>query len=80
MFLNDNDFRVAQERYKDLLREAERERLVRQILLDHRKRNHFSHQALSWLGRRLVTWGQHLQERFDVTTEAPPLQPADHTR
>ncbi len=80
MFLSDKDFRVAQERYKDLLREAERHRLVQQSLPDRRKRNCLSRRALSWLGRRLVAWGQHLQERYGATTEAPPLQPADHAR
>ena len=80
MFPSDKDFRVAQERYKDLLREAERHRLVQESFPDRRKRNHPSHRVLSWLGRRLVAWGQHLQERFEAAAEAPPPQSADHTR
>lgn len=80
MFPSDKDFRVAQERYKDLLREAQRHRLVQQSFPDRRKRHYLSHRVLSWLGRRLVAWGQHLQERHGATPEAPPLQPADHTR
>jgi hypothetical protein len=56
---------VAQEHYKDLLRQAENERLIRQARARHR-RPELYRRAMAWLGRRLVTWGASLQERaFD---------------
>ena len=55
---------AQQERRKDLLREADRERIIRQALAGRDRRNHFYCQALTWLGDRLVTWGSRLQERY----------------
>jgi hypothetical protein len=71
---------VAQERYKDLLREAERERFVRQALAEQEKPEPFYCQALIWLGRRLVASGQHLQERYGPVMEAPALKPPRYSR
>lgn len=64
MFLRYGDYLVARERYEDLLREAERERLVRQPLAGREKRHPFYSGALTWLGRRLVAWGWRLQHRY----------------
>ena len=66
---------VAQERYRDLLREAERERFVRQALAERERPEPLYCQALIWLGRQLVAWGQHLQERYTPVMEAPALKP-----
>jgi hypothetical protein len=70
---------VAQERYKDYLREAEVERLLRSaqdgkpgsrwarlpLWLDAQQRR-----ALGWLGTRLTDWGMALQERSGVSCGA----------
>jgi len=80
MFPNELDFLVCQERYKDLLREAERARLVRQARAGQERRNHFYYRALTWLGRRLVGWGWHLQERYGTAAGAPALRAANRTR
>ncbi len=65
------------ERYKELLREAEQERLITQILAGSEKRDGFYRVALAWLGRRLVEWGESLQQRYDNTSPAgcQSLQP-----
>ncbi len=64
------DVMVHQERRRDLLREAKQERLTQHVLAGHNGRVHFYCQALTWLGRRLVTWGWHLQERYSTAAPA----------
>ena len=60
------------ERYKDLLREAEQERLIQQVLAGREKHDGFYRAALAWLGGRLVEWGESLQQRYDNTSPASP--------
>jgi hypothetical protein len=57
---------AQQARYKDLLREAERYRLICQVLAGRGKCDRFWYRALTWLGQRLVAWGCRLQERYGV--------------
>ena len=54
MFLSERDSLVYREHYKDLLREAEKARLVRQARAGQEGRSHFYCRTLTWLGRRLV--------------------------
>ena len=61
---------AQQERHKDLLREAERYRLVRQVLAERGRGDRAWYRALAWLGRRLVAWGQRLQERYGAAAAA----------
>lgn len=70
---------AMQERYKDLLREAERERLVRQALAEREKCERFYCQALIWLGRGLVAWGWRLLEPYGARLEPPTFQGARGT-
>ena len=56
---------ARQERYRDLSRRAEKRRLIRQVLAGHERHNHLYDRALTWLGRRMVMWGQRLQERYN---------------
>ena len=66
---------IAQrERQQELLREAERYRLVRQALAERGTRDRAWVRVLAWLGRRLVAWGQRLQERYGAA--AAPVHPA----
>ena len=62
-----------QERYKDFLREAERDRLVHQVLAGRERHDQFYRPALAWLGCRLVEWGKSLQQRYGDTSRAPRL-------
>ena len=71
--LNWLDFLVQQERYKDLLREAEEYRLIRKALAGRTRRTRLHCQALVWLGRWLVVWGYDLLERYGAAAEAPRL-------
>ncbi len=59
----DKDVRVAQEHYKDLLREAERDWIAHQALA-RRQQAPLQQRALVWLGSHFVTWGSYLQERY----------------
>jgi hypothetical protein len=88
MFPNELEFLVRREHYKDLLREAERARLVRQRCPEpvegmqpgQERRDHFYCRALTWLGRRLVVLGWRLQERYGAAIAAPALRAANRTR
>jgi hypothetical protein len=62
------DIWVQQERYKDILREAEKERLAQQALARVAMGRHFHCRALTWLGRQLVAWGYRLQERYGTAS------------
>lgn len=71
MFLGSRDYLVERERYKDLLREVERDRLVRRALTGREKRYRFYCGAVSWLGRWLVVWGWRLQQRYGACSRGP---------
>ncbi len=62
-----------QERYKEILREAERDRLVQQVLAGRERRDRFYRPALAWLGCRLVEWGKSLQQRYGTPSLASQL-------
>ena len=63
------DLLMQQERANELLRQANRERLLRQVLANaHRHRLHC--QALNWLGSHLVAWGHSLEQRYSATASA----------
>ena len=75
--LNWLDIAMQQERYQDLVREAHRERFIRQAQQSQERGHPFFHRAFIWLGKRLVTWGLSLQARFGSTpaTLEPARQP-----
>ncbi len=61
--LSEKDILLWQERHRELLREAEQERMVRQALGQDR-RARFRERALAWLGSYFVAWGCYLQRRY----------------
>jgi hypothetical protein len=80
MFIDWSAVQVQQARYEDFLRQAERERLIRQVRTGQTRRNRFYGGGLIWLGRRLVAWGWRLQEHCGATAEASTFQLAHHPR
>jgi len=73
-----NDVLAQQERYADLRREVERERLVRYALNGRERRARPYRHVLAWLGQRLVAWGWRLQARYGpraVAVHASSCQP-----
>jgi len=62
------DIVAQRERYDDLVREVEHDRLVRQLLARHETGERFYHRRLAWLGRVLIAMGRHLQERYGGAT------------
>ena len=73
-----NDVLAQQDRYADLRREAERERLARHALNGRERHAHPYRHVLAWLGQRLVTWGWRLQARYGacaVAVHASSCQP-----
>ena len=68
--LNWSHVTAQQERYQDLLREAEQDGLFEQLRAGHARRDRLHRQALTWLGNRLVAWGGRLQERYGAPAVA----------
>ena len=68
--------RVKQEQYKDLLRQAEEARLVRQVLAQTREGRPLLSRALAWLVRRL----EARQSRGQYRPAAPVAWPAERQR
>ncbi len=65
MFPN-NDWvwlKIAEERRRDLLRQLERDRLIREAESGNPQRGHMLYHVLDWTGRQLVRWGERLQTR-----------------
>lgn len=65
-----SDIIVQRERYTDLLREAERERLIRRMLAGRRGPGHLYRRILAALGQRMVAWGCRLQARYGAAGAA----------
>ena len=76
--LNWYEVLAQEERNRDLLREAEKHRLVRQALAGRKARADIHCRALSWLGRHLVGWGCALQARYSIPVEAPSAPATNH--
>jgi hypothetical protein len=68
--LGHKDLLMQQLYYEESVRQAEKERLLRQMLAESQGGNHAHHRALRWLGSRLVDWGQGLQERYGTAATA----------
>lgn len=64
------DILFQQERYKDLRRQAEKERLLRQVLTRSKHHSRLHHRLLIWLASRLIAWGQGLEERYRTVATA----------
>jgi hypothetical protein len=75
----DIDFLAQQQRYKDLIREADRERLARQALAEDEKQTRFYLRILTWLGQQLANLGcslrRHLHGLSRTTSDLPALNP-----
>lgn len=69
MLPNYNDFLIAQERHKDLLRQVERERLIRAARLRQTGNWRGRWKVAGWVGGQMVKWGCKLQgyDRAAVT-------------
>jgi hypothetical protein len=61
MLPNHGDFLVRQEQYQDLLREAEKERLISAAELPRIRKWSLPGQTANWLGTYVVKWGLKLQ-------------------
>ena len=72
MLPNYLDFLVCQEQYKDLLREAECERLIRAAGLRQPGNRRLHRKVAGWIGTQMVRWGWKLQ-RYGTTP--PPCCP-----
>jgi len=74
MFASEVDFLVRQEQYKDLLREAAHERLIRAAKPRPSGDRRLRRQLAGWLGAKMVDWGCALLSSNSAS--ACTLQPA----
>jgi len=65
--LNWQDVVMKREQYQDLLREAQRDELVKQAQQSREPSRSSYRRAFTWLGKQLVNWGLSLQARFGST-------------
>ena len=70
------DVWLQQERYQELLREAENERFMRRVWMASPRYHRLRRRALIWLGQQLVAWGQSLQCHSGAPAHAAGLQAA----
>jgi hypothetical protein len=59
------------EHANELQREAQRDRLAKQALAGRKVHSPLHRRTLRWLGRWMVLWGSHLQQRYGATAVAP---------
>ena len=72
--LSRNDFLIRGEHYKDLLREAERERLIRAAGLWQPGDWGLHRKAAGWIGAQMVRWGWKLQSYGTTDLKAVSCQ------
>ena len=69
------DYLAQKEYYRDQMRHAKKYRLVQEALAGRSHSTRFYSITLTWLGQRLISWGETLQEQYD--TPSPASQPAN---
>ncbi len=62
--LNWNDYVAKQEYYNNMLRAADKQRLVNEAQSQRQQRLAFRVRLLRWLGRSMVAWGGRLEARY----------------
>jgi hypothetical protein len=62
---------------RETLRQAESDRARRLARAGSPRRHRFYFHALAWLGNRLATWGQDLQERYSPEGRTSVHKPAE---
>jgi hypothetical protein len=67
------DYLAQKEYYRDQMRSAAKDRLVREALAGRIKHNSVVSKSLAWLGQVLVAWGSRLQRHYaDVVSSSIP--------
>jgi hypothetical protein len=55
--------KIAEEQRRDLMRQLEHDRLIRQVELANHPQRHKVDHILDWMGRQMIRWGVYLQAR-----------------
>lgn len=61
MFSIDIDFIIARQRYNDMLREVEHQRLIRAARAQQANTGGGPRKVVHWVGSQIVRWGSKLQ-------------------
>ncbi len=73
--MNDLNVLVQYAIYQDIIREAERDRVIRMARAANKGSGLYA-RVLNWIGGRLATWGNQLQERYGDASLTPQSLPA----
>jgi hypothetical protein len=75
MFISELDVVMRREQYKDLLREAEIERLIRVARLRPAASGRLYRKVSNWLGTQLVNWSRSLlhSDTIPARSEQPTM-------
>lgn len=63
------DVEIAEERRRQMLREAKQYHLAKLAMAQRGRRDAVYHRTLAWIGGRLVDVGASLQERYGASAE-----------
>jgi ABC-type phosphonate transport system ATPase subunit len=66
----DLDYLIQKEKFQDLIREAEQERLLRTIELQNDSQRGLHRNLAAWVGHQMVRWGSKLQHYGSVSAAA----------
>jgi hypothetical protein len=61
------DYLVQKEKFNDLMREAEQERLLLTIKLQNRGQRSLHRNLAAWVGVQMVKWGSRLQHYGSIS-------------
>lgn len=65
-------FQIHQERYKEFLQEAERERLIRAARLQQPGNWKLPRKVADWIGAQMISWGYKLQSYGTASSACEP--------
>ena len=75
MYHNDYQLlKLAEERRRDLMRQLEHDRLIREAEFASHPQRHMMSHMLDWAGRQLVSWGERLQVRHAMYHRQTPTR------
>ena len=75
MYHNDYQLlKLAEERQRDLMRQLEHDRLIREAEFASQLQRHMMSHVLDWAGRQLVRWGERLQVRHAMYHRQAPTR------
>ncbi|MBE7470697.1 MAG: hypothetical protein DPW09_18005 [Anaerolineae bacterium] len=74
------DYLVQKEKYQDLIRAAEQDRLLQVVKQQNTSHGGLHRNLAAWIGLQLVKWGSKLQQYGSVSTTQTNIYPIKSSR